>query len=126
MRIAGGVDDVDLQLKPAVMGLLGGDGDLLGAAVVQQGLERLLGVLLCKDAHPWAVFFAAKFVQAGAQRGISPPGCEGSHEADVDGVRQRIDTLARQVASGGVYACVHGDAWCKGTCRECISGRLKV
>lgn len=82
--------------------LLDGDDDLLGAAVIEQRLKRLLGVLLGKDANPRPVFFATKFVQEGAQRGISPPASEGSHEVDVDGVCQRIDTLARQVASGGV------------------------
>lgn len=46
-------------------------------------------------------------MQAGAHGGVFPPGAEGCHEADINGVAQRIDTLARQVASGWVYACVH-------------------
>jgi len=33
LRIAGGVDDVDLQREPAVMGLGGCDGDGLGAKI---------------------------------------------------------------------------------------------
>ena len=107
LRIAGGVGDVDLQVKPAVVGLFDGDGDALGAAVIEQRLECLLGVLLGELANPWQVFRAFQFVQAGAHGGVFPPGAEGCNEADVNGVAQRIDTLARQVASSWVYACVH-------------------
>jgi hypothetical protein len=52
LRIAGDVGDVDLQVEPAVVGLLDGDGDVLGAAVIEQWLERLLGVLLGEFADP--------------------------------------------------------------------------
>lgn len=64
-------------------------------------------------------------MQAGTHGGVFPPGAEGCHEADINGVAQRIDTLARQVASGWVYACVHGNAWCKFVSRERISGGFK-
>lgn len=107
LRIAGGVGDVDLQVKPAVVGLLDGDGDVLGTAVIEQRLERLLGVLFGELADPWQVFGAFQLMQAGTHGGVFPPGAEGCREADINGVAQRIDTLARQVASGWVYACVH-------------------
>lgn len=107
LRVAGGVGDVDLQVEPAVVGLFDGNGDVLGAAVIEQRLERLLGVLLGALADPWQVFGAFQLMQAGAHVRVFPPGAEGCHEADVNGVAQRIDTLARQVASGWVYACVH-------------------
>ena len=95
LRIAGGVGDVDLKVEPAVMGLFDGDGDVLGATVIEQGLECLLGVLLGKLPDPRQVFRAFQLMQAGAHGGVFPPGAEGCHEANVNGVAQRIDTLAR-------------------------------
>ena len=110
LRIAGGVGDVDLQVEPSVVGLLDGDGDVLGAAVIEQRLERLLGLSLGELADPWQVFGAFQLMQAGAHGGVFPPSAEGCLEADVNGVAQRFDTLARQVACSWVYACVHGEA----------------
>ena len=89
------------------MGLLDGDGDVLGAAVIEQRLERLLGLSLGEFADPRQVFGAFQLMQTRAHSGVFPPGAEGCHEADVNGVAQRIDTRARQVASDWVYACVH-------------------
>jgi len=57
--MASAVDNRYQQQKPAVMGLVTGDEDRFGAFVVQQWLERLLGVLPSKNANSWPVFFAA-------------------------------------------------------------------
>lgn len=69
---------------------------------------------------------AFKLVQAGAHGGVFPPSAEGCHEADISGVAQRIDTLARQVASGWVYACVHSEAGCPARMRGGVSGGFKL
>jgi len=76
-RVAGDVGDVDLRVEPAVVGLLDGDGDVLGAAVIKQRLEHLLGVLLGEFTDPGQVFGAFQLMQPGAHIGVFPPGAEG-------------------------------------------------
>ncbi len=94
LAVSGDIGYLNKQLQSAVVRLFDSYRDCLGATVIEQRLERILGVLFGQCADSTEVLGSLEFVQTRPQRGIRPPAPERGDEADVYGVGQRANALA--------------------------------
>lgn len=98
---------LDMQQAAPVMRCCGGNADGTRPPAFDQRGKSLFGVLPGQRAHAGHVFLTRQLVQARTQRRIGPPAAERGHQAQVDGVCQRVDAFAGVVAGRGIKKSVH-------------------
>lgn len=101
------VHHFDMQQAAPVMRRVCGDADGTRPPAFDQRGKSLFGVLPGQREHAGHVFLTRQLVQARPQRRIGPPTAERRHQAQVDGVCQRVDAFAGVVAGIGIKKSVH-------------------
>ena len=85
-----GVFHFNVEFQPAGLLAQGGNGDAVGAAVLDQRGQRLLGVLAGQYGHAADILLALQLVQAGTQSRVGPVATQRRHQPQVDRVGQVV------------------------------------